>query len=281
MALETNAQMLERKRIEKQKEEAQNLQLERQTFGLEKLSEMTGYKTELLLILQKTVAKDTTPAEFAYFLTVCKESGLNPINKEIWCYKNSKGDLLVFTGRDGFLAKNKDNKAYRGMKHSAVCEYDQFEIDMVKGEVIEHKISNNRGKPVGAYCYVYIEGMKDTFVFISFEEFDLGQAKWKTAPIMMIDKCAQSMALKEACGMTGIQAEEAFMVKNGKAFSAGQITEHEVITAPDSEVKSQERLLQMIDMVQDKNQLEQLFEECSTIETSEAYDKKLKELTNQ
>jgi len=280
MAIETNAQMLERKRLEKEKSDAQNLQLERQTFSLEKLSEMTGYKTELLMVLQKTVAKDTSPAEFAYFLTVCKESGLNPINKEIWCYKNSRGDLLVFTGRDGFLKKNKDNPTYRGMKHAAVCEKDEFELNMVTGEVEKHKILTERGKPLGAYCYVYVEGMKDTFVYISFEEFDLGQAKWKTAPIMMIDKCAQSMALKEACGMTGIQAEEAFIVKNGAAFSAGQITEHKVITPPDSDVKAEERILEMIAAVRSVQELEKLSEHCKTIEANEAYDARLQELEN-
>jgi len=276
---ETPTQKLNREAAEKKQAQEKSLELEKQSFSLEKLSEMSGHKVELLMVLQKTVAKDTTPAEFAYFLTVCKESGLSPVNKEIWCYKNSQGNLLVFTGKDGFLKKNKENPAYRGMVHACVCEHDQFRIDMVKNEIIEHEITNTRGKPIGAYCRVFYEGMKDTFVYIDFDEFNLGQAKWKTAPKMMIEKCAVSLALKEAAGITGIQNEEAFIVRNGAAVSAMDIPHENVKPSPpDSDEKSEERLLKMIGMCQDKDQLEALESECKSIASKEAYDARFAEL---
>lgn len=265
---ESNVQKLARERQEREKE----LQLEKVAFSYDNLSAMTGYQQELISVLHRTVAKNTSNAELAYFLNVCKSVGLNPINKEIWCYKNNKGDLLVFTGRDGFLKKNKENPNYLGMKHAVVCEYDEFEIDMVKGDVTVHKISNNRGKPIGAYCYVYIKDKKDTFVYLDFEEFDLKQALWVTKPKAQIDKCAQSHALREAAAISGIQAAEAFDTSSGIARSTEDIAHEEV----KNDNVEEERLIALINAVTTSEALKKLFKECTTPESIGAYDAKMK-----
>lgn len=269
-----NLQALQKQREEK----ARELELEKQAFSYDKLAEMTGFKNEMLMVLHKSVAKDTTPAEFAYFLNYAKSVGLNPLNKEVWCYKNSKGDVLIFTGRDGFLKKNKENPLYRGMRSSDVCQFDEFEIDMIEGKV-NHKITNNRGKVIGAYAIVSIEGQKDTIVYLDFEEYDLGQARWKTAPKSQIKKCAQSQALRESAGMTGIQNEEAFRIKNGIAYSAGERPADEII--PHTEVKTEERLLKFIEMARTNDDLLNIESECTSTETAMAYSKKWKELNHE
>lgn len=263
MAL-TNIQELEVKRqVDLAKQE-----LEKNYLSYDKLKEMTGFQTDMIKVLHNSVAKGTTIPELAYFLTYCKGVGLNPLNKEIWCYKNSKGDVLIFTGRDGFLKKNKENPLYRGMRSSEVCEYDDFEMDMITGD-IRHKITNNRGPLIGAYAIVYVEGQKDTMVYLDFAEFDLKQAKWKDAPKMMIKKCAQSQALKEASGMTGIQAEEAFVVKDGVAYAEFKQEKVE---------PEEDRLLKMIDAAKTVEQLSKFMKECTTPELINIYDLKKKEL---
>ncbi len=258
--------------LEKQKK-AQELKGEEAMFSYDKLMEMTSYQKDMLIVLHRTVAKGTTPAEFAFFLTYCKSSGLNPINKEIWCYKNTQGDVLIFTGRDGFLKKNKENPMYRGMRSSEVCEFDEFEIDMIEGKV-KHIITNNRGKVISAYAIVSIEGQKDVVVYLDFDEFNLNQAKWKTAPKMMIKKCAQSHALREAAGMTGIQPEESFVVKNDLAYSL----EEGKSKYPESEDKEAERILVLIEGAKDREGLKKLLDHCTTTESKLAYDKKYAEL---
>lgn len=266
MAEETNVQKLAREREEKQR----LLELEKKSFTMDKISEMTSFSVDMLQVFQRTVAKNTSPAELVYFLTVCKQVGLNPINKEIWCYKDNIGNLVVFTGRDGFLKKNKENPNYLGMRSSEVCQFDEFEIDMIEGSV-RHKITNNRGNVIGAYAIVSIRGQKDTIVYLDFDEFNLGQAKWKTAPKMMIKKCAQSHALKEAAGITGIQAEESFTVINNVAVSKGDDVSRDL-----SAEKEEERLIALIQNCETKESLEKLKKECLTPESSIAYDEKMK-----
>lgn len=265
----SNVQKLALERQEKLKQD----ELDKKLFTYEKIADLTGYKNELISVMHRTVARGTTPVELSYFLSFCKESGLNPLNKEIWCYKNSQGDVIIFTGRDGFLKKNKQNPLYRGMKSSEVCEFDEFEIDMIEGN-INHKITNNRGKVIGAYAIVYIEGQKDTIVYLDFDEFNLGQAKWKSSPKMMIKKCAQSHALKEASGMTGIQAEESFVIKDDIAYSSkeSKIEQAEII-----EEKEEKRLLSLIENAKNIEQLKKLMNECNTPSEIEAYEKKKKE----
>lgn len=254
--------------IKKAKEE-----LENNLVSYEKIGVLTGFQKEMISILHKSVAKGTTVSELAYFLSYAKGVGLNPLNKEIWCYKDNKDNVLIFTGRDGFLKKNKENPLYRGMRSSEVMEFDEFSLDMIEGKV-EHKISNNRGKVIlGGYAIVSIEGQKDTIVWLDFEEFNLNQAKWKTSPKYMIKKCAQSHALKEACGMTGIQAEESFIIKNDTAFGKGDMA---ITNGEKSFEKEDERLLKLIAAASSLDSLKKLFNDCNTPEMIEAYDAKKK-----
>jgi phage recombination protein Bet len=263
-------------KLEQQRKDKEELaKQERTTFTLDKISEMSGMAKEMIQVVQRTVAKNTTPAELAYFLEVSKSHGLNPIHKEVWCYKDTIGNLIVFTGRDGFLKKNKEMPTYLGMRSSEVMEFDEFEIDMVEGYV-KHKITTNRGKEIlGAYAIVSHEGKKDTIVWLSFEEYNLGQAKWKTAPKMMIKKCAQAQALKEAAGMTGIQVEEAWNVKDGIATThRTEDVEMEVVDV------EKERLLKLIQVAKTVEALDKLKNHCTTPDEIMAYDEKRKELTS-
>lgn len=267
----SNAQQLEIKRKEKEREDNIKLTKEKEMFSFPKLAEMTGLNEQMLMVIQNNVAKDTSPAEFAYFLSVAKDQQLSAINKEIWCYKNNKGDVIIFTGRDGFLKRNKMMPTYRGMKTWDVCQFDEFIFDAVKNEVIKHDITNNRGSVIGAYCYVYHEGMEPTLAYLDFAEFDLGQAKWKTSPKMMIKKCAQSHALKEAAGITGIQVAEAWSVKEGVAETK---EEPKVEDVNHEEV----RLEELINMASNLEELTKHLKHCETPALVNLYNQRKREL---
>jgi len=58
---ETPTQKLNREAAEKRQAHVKFLELDKYSFSLEKLSEMSGHKVEPIMVLQKTVAKNTTP----------------------------------------------------------------------------------------------------------------------------------------------------------------------------------------------------------------------------
>jgi len=269
MAELTNVQRLE---VDRQVKAAKE-ELEKSYQNYDKLEAMTGFNKNIISILHRSVAKNTSISELAYFLSYAKGIGLNPLNKEIWCYKNNRDDVLIFTGRDGFLKKNKENPLYRGMRSSEVCENDTFSLDMIEGK-IEHKITNGeRGKPIGAYAIVSIEGQRDTIKWLDFDEYNLKQAKWNTAPKMMIKKCAESAALKEAAGMTGIQSEESFAIKDNIAYSMDDMKKETV-----KEDKEAERLELLIKNAKTIEDLKKFVGHCNTPDLIELYDNRKKEL---
>ena len=109
-------------------------------LSAEKIGHLVEMSAEQVAIVKANVAQGTTNNELAYFLSVCKSTGLNPLNKEIWCYKDYQGKLIIFTGRDGFLAKAQQHPNYAGLRSSEVCENDEIEIDIPRG-LVEHKIN--------------------------------------------------------------------------------------------------------------------------------------------
>jgi phage recombination protein Bet len=176
------------------------------------------YSEQEVAVIQNTVAKNTTKVELAYFLNVCKSVQLNPFNKEIWCYKDRKNNLLVFTGRDGFLAKAQQNPLYNGIRSVEVCRKDSvFNIDIPNGK-IDHKFDprEDRGDIIGAYAIVFRKDGEPTIEWADFKVYNKGYNTWSTNPAEMIKKVAESHALKKAFGISGIQSEHDFNVNDGK-----------------------------------------------------------------
>jgi recombination protein RecT len=172
---------------------------------------------EQVAVVKSTVAKGTTDLELAYFLNVCHSVGLNPFLKEIWCYKDKKGNVLVFAGRDGFLSKAQSNPRYAGIRSCEIREKDEFSVD-VANKAVTHKIvgwGNDRGKIKGAYCIVFIRDGEPTIEIADFDTYNKGWNAWKTHPAEMIKKVAETHALKKALGITGLQVEDDFDIKNG------------------------------------------------------------------
>jgi recombination protein RecT len=180
----------------------------------QKISSLTGFKEEEISLIKNTVAKGTTDSELALFLSTCKSVSLNPLMKQIWCYKDHRGNLLVFAGRDGFLNIAQNNKRWNGMTSFEVCENDSFEIDVAKG-IVNHKPNfKNRGNIIGAYCIVKPLGCElPTVEWADFKTYNKGKFVWADFPAEMIKKVAEIHALKKAFGIDGIYSDMDFSVK--------------------------------------------------------------------
>jgi len=174
---------------------------------------------EQVAIVKNTVAKGTTNTELAFFLNVCKLSDLNPFIKEIWCYKDNKDNLIVFASRDGFLKKAQRNKSYAGIRSSEVCQNDEFELDIPSGKV-QHKINfkEPRGKILGAYAMIFRKEGETTIEWADIETYDKKQFTWNTHKPEMIKKVAEVHALKKAFGISSLQSEYDFEIRNERAI---------------------------------------------------------------
>lgn len=173
------------------------------------------YTPEQIGIVQKNVAKNTTVNELAYFLNVCKTMELNPFNKEVWCYKDNKNNLLIFAGRDGFLSKAQKNPLFDGIRSIEIRENDHFVIDVLNNR-IEHKITEkqeNRGQIVYGVAIVFRKNGEPTIEIADFQTYNKSYNTWKTHPAEMIKKVAETHALKKAFGISMIESEYDFEVK--------------------------------------------------------------------
>jgi phage recombination protein Bet len=168
-------------------------------------------------IVKANLARNTSNSELAYFLHVCQSLELNPLNKEIWCYKDNKGNLLVFAGRDGFLAKAQRSPFYNGIRSSAICANDEYSIDIPNGE-IKHLITKpkpERGAIIYGYAIVFRKNGEQTVEIADFQTYNKGRNAWNSHPEEMIKKVAETHALKKAFGISGLQSEYDFDVNNG------------------------------------------------------------------
>lgn len=189
-------------------------------------SKGTMYSPDDMKLMHSTVAKNTTPVEFKYFINVSMASGLNPFLKEIWCYKDHKENLIIFAGRDGFLKKAQSNPNFGGIRSSEVRKNDEFEIDIANG-VIKHNVKtlddNERGDIIGAYAIAFRKDGEPTIEVVSWKTYNKSSnyGPWKTHPAEMIKKVAEVHALKKAFGISELQTEEDFEVRNDKILSLG------------------------------------------------------------
>lgn len=183
-------------------------------INADKIATMTGYSAEEVAIVKSSVAKNTSDTELAYFLNVCKSVGLNPFNKEIWCYKDNKNNLLVFTGRDGFLSKAQSNPAFNGIRSSEVCVNDKFELDIANAKITHVSNGKDRGAIIGAYAIAFRKDGEPTIEYVDIKDYDKKQFTWNTHKADMIKKVAETKALKKGFGISGVQSEYDFDVKN-------------------------------------------------------------------
>lgn len=137
--------------------------------------------------LKKTVAAGLTDPEFSLFVQFCQSTGLNPFKKEIWAIK-AGGRLQLLTGINGFraIANNHSN-------------YDGIEIGLIGkgGEYLSAAYPGN--DYIGAWSKCYRKDRRiPTEGIAMLADYDKAFGNWKTMRRVMIMKCAESVALRQA-----------------------------------------------------------------------------------
>jgi hypothetical protein len=200
-------------------EKAKEVNTEIVVVNADRISAMTGFNNDKIAIIKSTVAKGTNDNELAYFLTVAQSVGLNPMVKEIWCYKDWSGNLLVFAGRDGYLKIGQKDSRWNGMSSAYVCANDEFELDIPQGKVKHKPNFKDRGAVIGGYAIIKPKGCDlPTVEWADIKIYDKSQAVWKSHKESMIQKVAEIHALKKAFGIEGLNTEYDFDIQYNTAM---------------------------------------------------------------
>ena len=173
----------------------------------------SDYTINQIELAARTVAKGATPAELAFFLNTCNSVGLNPLNKEVWFYKDRLNNVIIFTGRDGYLRKAQESNYFLGVQSSVVYQKDSVMLNPNKGEV-EHTYdpTKDRGVIIGAWARVKRKAGLMTLVYVDFKRYNKGNSIWNKYPDEMIVKVAETNALRKSFGISGVQSEHDWAV---------------------------------------------------------------------
>lgn len=167
-----------------------------------------GYSQSQIELITRTVARNATLDELQMFLHIAKKVKLDPFLKQIYFYKDNRGNCVIMTSRDGFLSIAQMSGEFAGLQSASVYENDEFSIDYSKNEVKHIAKQNERGELVGAWAKSYRKNSEPNITYVKFDTYNRGWNVWKTHPDAMIVKCAESISLKKTFGISGIVSQE-------------------------------------------------------------------------
>lgn len=163
--------------------------------------EVLGTRVELDLnfvkrYLVRGQADRVTDQELVFFMNTCKMQKLNPLaSGEVYCIKFGNEPAQMVIGKDAYLRRAFSNPDYL---------YKEDGITVQRGDQIVQKEGcclYPGEKLIGGWCKVhFMRNSKERTAYkeVSLEEYNKGQANWKTKPATMIDKVAVSQCVRDA-----------------------------------------------------------------------------------
>ncbi len=187
------------------------------------------FTEEQIKTIKNTVAKGANDDELKMFLNIAGKYGLDPFIKEIWFIKRTKkvningkwdyprlkdgsvdysgAETIIMTSRDGYLKIAQRDPDFDGIIGFPVKEGDTFEVDAENYTVV-HKFGMKRGKIIGAWAKVSHKKRKPVIVWADFMEYNSSSNVWRQYPSAMIQKVAETLALKRQFGISGLTTRE-------------------------------------------------------------------------
>lgn len=188
------------------------------------------YSRDQLDLIKRTLARDLSDAEFAYFIEVAKRLELDVFRKQVYAVKLG-GKLTIQTGIDGFRAIASRSGQYEGQAGPFWCADDGVWRDAWL----------EKGPPVAAKVGVYRKGFREPVWGVARFASYAGTNLWSKMPEVMIAKCAEALALRKAFpeALSGVYtSDEMDQAKSGKTVTPVA----SVPTTPDGEVIEEEPL---------------------------------------
>jgi len=193
-----------------------------------------GLTQEQKNLIKSKISKHASDEEIAFFLELCKHTGLNPFANQIW--------LIPFWDKETKKNKYAPIVSIDGLRSLAQStgEYDgQSEPLWIDSDGVEYKIWTKNVNPFACKISVYKKGVKNPTVGIAYfnmyakENTDKESGRtyftgfWGTPQksAHMIAKCAEALALRKAfpqkLSFLFIQEEFDNAVKKGSKYEQG------------------------------------------------------------
>lgn len=226
-----------------------------------------------------------TDREIKLFMELCKYQRLNPFTGEAYPIKFGS-DFQMVVGYETYKRRAEENPAYRGRKSGIVV--------VRSGNVIQKEGTcvYPSEELIGGWCRVFVqrpEFKDEMYKEVSLEEYNKGQANWKTKPATMIEKVAVSQALRAAfpTDYQGLYTAAEFGAdgKLTEEYVQGEVVEEQ--SEEDEILISQEQRQAMFDKVEEfygKKKVNQIVKyicsqfglDSTTNMTVSTYDKAMK-----
>jgi len=129
--------------------------------------------------------KGATPEQFAAFLLVANEYGLNPVTKEIYAFPTRGGGIQPIVGIDGWITMANNHPQFDGIEHR-----DQLDANGQLVAITARVYRKDRSHPIEVTEYL--------------AECRQGTEPWKKWPGRMLRHKATIQAIRYAFGFSGI-----------------------------------------------------------------------------
>ena len=129
--------------------------------------------------------KGATPEQFAAFLMVAREYGLNPLVKEIFAFPSKAGGIQPIVSIDGWLRMANDHEQFDGIEH-----HDHLDPDGNLVSITARLYRKDRSHPTT--CTEYLVECRQ------------GTEPWKKWPARMLRHKATIQAIRYGLGFSGI-----------------------------------------------------------------------------
>jgi len=159
-----------------------------------------GFTDNQIELIKRTVAKGASNDELELFLHQCKKTGLDPLAKQIYFQKRTnnktgQSNIVVITAIDGYRLVAHRTGQYAGI--------DPTVFD-----------SEENPKKATVTVYKMVGGVRCPFTASSrWDQYYPGDhqgAMWRKMPHLMLEKCAEALALRKAfpAELSGVYTHE-------------------------------------------------------------------------
>lgn len=157
------------------------------------LAAVPQWNENQVTLLKEQICPGANDAELVYFGEVCKRTGLDPFQRQIYFVKRS-GKMVIQMGIDGLRLQAVRSDRYAGNDDPL------FDEGLTRFEMLKEK----RKRPLTATATVWamVGGQRCPFsATVEWEAYFPGEKQgfmWGKQPFTMLGKCAESAAIRKA-----------------------------------------------------------------------------------